>query len=116
MKVRIGFVSNSSSCSFLLGAKGDVHKTILAFLAKHIDDIQKFKEGEDLCLFSPELIAKCITDGATPLDARNSKNFKRNLQEFFDTHVTISHTRREIQYFEGLLSLPQELHLRGMQV
>ncbi len=45
MKIRAGFVSNSSSASFLLGVKGDIHNAVVQFLERYKEEYQQFVQN-----------------------------------------------------------------------
>jgi hypothetical protein len=77
MKIRAGFVSNSSSASFLLAVAGDINEGVVSFLTAHADALQKFISGpkssddwgpEYASEFTPDFIAECIAKKAKPLD------------------------------------------------
>ena len=97
----MGFVSNSSSSSFLLGVREDIIPEVLAFLERNKENLDEFikkpksYEGwDDKIEFTPEVIAEVINEGARgPLSEDGIKSLIEMLKGSIDE-------TREMKFFE----------------
>lgn len=118
MKIRVGFISNSSSSSFILAIRNNIVDDISAYLDNHECDIQRFIEGPKLYTewelmeewnipFNRKTILDTIKDHAEPLDEEGLEiiihSIDSELAEFMDSEY-IEQFKNEVmnQKVDGL--------------
>ncbi len=110
MKIRIGFVSNSSSSSFLLGAEGDIKNALINYFANNKEKFEEFFKGKKTFdgwdnqaekWFTIDYIISEISGNAELLGDKEITGIIREVKHFVDNSYEGSEEKVQPSGFSG---------------